>query len=451
MVLSNKLILLLFILCIAIIFLCICIQRKIPNSLIKKGIKYFNGGINSFNGGGESPGEKTARNAFNEFTKDHINPDGTNTRGEYISRHAHIKNKCGAEGLNPCHKPCINSKNRTLTTEGIDWLYRTVPIKGNRYVFTCLDFDGLNETNGVAFEYNGPHHYMDGGITTRHLKAFYNAGMNEITRFKLITEQNKNIIEQNKTNTIKKPLYKLFIIPYIFENPGDIENYVKSRLEDIGQLNPIYISDKKYKSKIDTQPYYEQFKYIEAYDIPHSKFKTNFWIQVEMTNIRAGPIVYTNILKELVKNKLEAEIIVYDNIKARLNLLYSKDDVENLFKGMFWMKHLAAETTTYSDYNNYKHDSYNTIINKQNEFIKSVDNSVAFNKQYFTMYSSLSQYLRIQFNNLSESDRKIFITLSKSDQTRMLESSSQRQQQYGPSRQRRGNPSHPSHPYSRQT
>ncbi len=112
----------------------------------------------------------------------------------------------------------------------VKWLYDEDPVTKER---TYLDLDGWNEQLKIGLEYNGEQHYYE------------TFGENDYTQLKYMHNDNA------KAAVLQKKGYSLIIVPYFIQK-GKLENYIRSRLDDIGALKPI---NKYTYIPLRTEPY----------------------------------------------------------------------------------------------------------------------------------------------------------------------------------------------------
>ena len=361
MVLLINLLIILSILFIAIM-LFRCIQRK-KQLLQQTNIKTFLGGVI-----GAGYGEDTARKALETYSK--------TKDAKYPEIHANETNKCGYKnGVGSlkagCKYPC---ENPIYNTKGLNWLYRNGnssevknPIDNKS---TCLDFDGFNKSNNIAFEYNGPFHYFSSGINEKGLRDFFNSNLHEEIR-------KKSIIKQNENKAQDIPSYRFIIIPYIWQKSNNIDNYVKSRLFKLDELKEeiknkpfTFIAESKLKhsTKINTDSY--KIAINDTFNNNNNNLSTSLK-EIVTKKLEGDMVVYITIYKELkeVKEVKEANVqntfldCVYNpNNKEKNNIppieLWSRKDFEILFKSATFMNII----------NNPISDNYNEL----NKFISSI-------------------------------------------------------------------------------
>ena len=303
MVLLINLLIILSILFIAIM-LFRCIQRK-KQLLQKTNIKTFLGGVI-----GAGYGEETARKALETYSK--------TKDAKYPEIHAKKLNKCGYKNFETqyghlkagCKYPC---ENPIYNTKGLNWLYRNGnspevknPIDNES---TCLDFDGFNKSINIAFEYNGPFHYFSSGVNEKGLRDFFNSNLHEEIR-------KKSIIKQNKNKAKDIPSYRFIIIPYIWEKSNNIDNYVKSRLFDLGEL----------KEEIKNEP----FTFIAESKLKHSTKINTYSYKIAINDTFNNNNNLSTSLKEIVTKKLEGDMVVYITIYKELKEV-KEANVQNTF------------------------------------------------------------------------------------------------------------------------
>ena len=280
-----------------------CIQRK-KQLLQKTNIKTFLGGVID-----AGYGEETARKALETYSK--------TKDAKYPEIHANETNKCGYKnGVGSlkagCKYPC---ENPIYNTKGLNWLYRNGnssevknPIDNKS---TCLDFDGFNKSNNIAFEYNGPFHYFSSGLNEKGLRDFFNSNLHEEIR-------KKSIIKQNENKAQDIPSYRFIIIPYIWQKSNNIDNYVKSRLFNLDEL----------KEEIKNEP----FTFIAESKLKHStKINTDSYkIAINDTFNNNNNNNLSTSLKEIVTKKLEGDMVVYITIYKELKEV-KEANVQNTF------------------------------------------------------------------------------------------------------------------------
>ena len=358
MVLLINLLIILSILFIAIM-LFRCIQRK-KQLLQKTNIKTFLGGVI-----GAGYGEETARKALETYSK--------TKDAKYPEIHANETNKCGHKnGVGSlkagCKYPC---ENPIYNTNGLNWLYRnrnSSEVKNPIYnESTCLDFDGFNKSNNIAFEYNGPFHYFSSGVNEKGLKDFFNSNLHEEIR-------KKSIIKQNKNKAQDIPSYRFIIIPYIWQKSNNIDNYVKSRLFELGELKEeiknepfTFIAESKLKHSTKINTYSYKIAINDTFNNNNNNLSTSLK-EIVTKKLEGDMVVYITIYKEL-KEVIEANVkntfldCVYNpNDKEKNKIspieLWSREDFEILF-----------ESNTFTTIiNNPISDNYNEL----NEFISSI-------------------------------------------------------------------------------
>lgn len=408
--LSYNIVILFLVLLIAIIILCICFKRnKLLQNNTKKNKPYSGGGFQ----------EEKARDAFNKYTKS----------GTYVDIHASQPNICGIKGTElhrGCKYPC---ERQGLLTQGLNWLYRMgitvlesrqAPINNKS---TCLDMDGYNSHNNLSFEYNGPTHYFMTGINTTGINDYFNSKLHEEIRIDRMKTQN----EKYGNN---KALYRFIVVPYIWYYSNNIENYVISRLRDCGELkdntvieqsafdelekqynlikdayNMINLEEyavekiREYDILVDTYNYaksLKKYKYINQTIITRSTFDgQSLFKNNTLKNLMFNFNSNIEILSESVRSKIDADIVVYDEIKQKLAEYNADDTFSQCFPNPYdkWYK---IELLTYADYIEYKTNRENLIDRKIKGYLDRLRQNIQYNTaivQNSTNIRLSSQYM----------------------------------------------------------
>jgi hypothetical protein len=148
------------------------------------------------------------QNVFNN------NPDGQTFREAYETAPTGYKTETILKAM-------LNKyvdKGQFVERNDLPWLSTQDVVVGT----IPLEIDGYNEEIGVAFEFQGPKHYKN---IFRQLPKYINSAHNDDIKKTILGSAERNV--------------KLIIVHHDIR-PDLLINYVKSRLKDIGHLNPAY-------------------------------------------------------------------------------------------------------------------------------------------------------------------------------------------------------------------